>query len=72
MVEERAKEHHWPEDLARRYVGELLRYRLGKEEMAAAAKFLQEAARLGLVADRAIEWVDWRGVLAKGAAPSRA
>lgn len=64
IVESRAGEHHWPADLARRYVGELLRYRLGEREREAAGLFLGEAARLGLVADRRIEWVDWRGVLA--------
>ena len=72
IIEQRAREHHWPADLARQYVGELLRYRLGEPEKTAATKFVQEAARLGLVADRAIEWVDWQGVLAKGIEPSLA
>ncbi len=66
IVEQRAGEHLWPKDMARQYVGELLRYRLGEAEMAAAGRFLREAARLGLVGNREIEWVDWRRVLTGG------
>lgn len=54
-----AASHGWPADLARRYLGELLRYELGDRERAAAEDFLQRAERLGLLADGANDVIRW-------------
>lgn len=58
IIATRAPEHHWPLDLARTYVGELLRYRLGPRERAAAELFLREASGLGLAAERPLHWAE--------------
>lgn len=47
LVQRRAREHRWPEDLARRYLVELLRYRVGAREREAVRVFLDAAAALG-------------------------
>jgi predicted solute-binding protein len=64
LIRTRAPEHHWPGDLAHRYVGELLRYRMGDREREAVERFLREAAAMGLAPDRPVVWADWRGALA--------
>jgi chorismate dehydratase len=48
----------WPEDLARRYVGEYLRYDVGDREREAVARFLAEAAALGLAPASAPAWAE--------------
>ncbi|HZW09991.1 MAG TPA: menaquinone biosynthesis protein [Phycisphaerales bacterium] len=68
IVEMRAPEHRWPADLAREYVGRLLRFQVGPREREAAERFVAEAARLGLVPGRRLAWADWKAPLAAGAA----
>lgn len=63
LIRTRAPEHHWPGDLAHRYVGELLRYRLGDREREAVGRFFAEAAALGLVPNTPVRWADWRAPL---------
>lgn len=46
----------WPEDLARRYVGDYLRYDVGERERQAVARFLSEAADLGLAPRHEPRW----------------
>lgn len=64
IIETRAPEHHWPTDLARRYVGELLRYTVGPREREAAERFVSEAAALGILPGAHINWADFRAPLA--------
>lgn len=47
LIRKRAPLHRWPEDLARRYVSELLRYRVGPRERAAVGEFFRAAGELG-------------------------
>jgi chorismate dehydratase len=65
IVSRRAPEHHWPHDLASRYLGTCLRYDVGSREREAAERFIAEAAALGLVERRALLWAD--GALAGAA-----
>ena len=58
IVSKRAAERSWPDETARRYVGELLRYDVGEREREAAERFIQAATRLGLAPDRALVWAD--------------
>ncbi|MBK7403268.1 MAG: hypothetical protein IPJ41_01210 [Phycisphaerales bacterium] len=58
LISARAPEHHWPLDLARPYVADLLRYRVGPRERQAAELFLREAARLGLAPDQPLCWAE--------------
>ena len=44
IIQDRAPAFRWPIDLARRYLGELLRYRVGPTEKQAVTRFLEEAA----------------------------
>jgi len=53
-----AAEHRWPEDLAGRYLGSLLRFDVGEREREGARRFLEEAAGLGLVERRELLWAD--------------
>lgn len=46
IIREHAPRHRWPIDLARRYLTELLRFRVGDAEKAAIARFFAEAADL--------------------------
>lgn len=56
LVEKHAPRHGWPPETARRYIGECLRYRVGPREHEAAARFIAEAAELGLVEARELHW----------------
>lgn len=58
IVARRAAEHRWPADLARRYLIEYLRYEVGPRERQAVERFFAEAAALGLVEPRRLEWLD--------------
>ncbi len=60
IIEDRAPQFGWPRDLARRYIGELLRYRVGEAEKSAVARFFEECVAADLIApDRAItHWVE--------------
>lgn len=57
LVARYASERGWPPALAGRYVGELLRYGVGPREREGVARFLSEAAELGLAARVAPEWL---------------
>jgi chorismate dehydratase len=48
IVNETAADHGWPADLARGYLGRLLRYRFGPRELEAAQRFLAMAGDAGL------------------------
>lgn len=63
IVRARAGEHRWPADLARRYLGELLRYDVGERERSAAERFVREAAGLGLLPAGGLAW--WEGAPAE-------
>lgn len=58
IVGRRARERRWPEGLAGRYLGELLRYELGDVERHAAEEFLSRAGSQGLVPVRRLEFAD--------------
>lgn len=49
IAERYAGEHGWPGDLAREYLGEILRYRVGPEELAAIEVFADRLRGLGLI-----------------------
>jgi len=76
IVGRRAAAAGWPAPLARRYLGELLRYEVGPRERAGVARFLSEAVRLGLIAGDRTAWADVGGdaragvAAGAGAAPS--
>lgn len=48
IVSARAAAKGWPDDLARRYIGQLLRYEVGPREREAVELFFEKAAALGL------------------------
>jgi chorismate dehydratase len=56
LIAHRAPAHRWPIDLARQYVGTLLRYECGPREQAAAGRFIDEAVRAGLLSDAELRW----------------
>lgn len=58
IVRTHAPAHRWPADLARRYIGELLRYKVGERERLGAERFMEEAASLELLPRRTLEWAD--------------
>lgn len=58
IIEHRAADLRWPADLARRYLGSLLRFRVGPREREAVGAFLREAARLGLAPRSEPRWAD--------------
>ncbi len=58
IISARAEERAWPADLARRYVGDLLRYDIGSREREAVERFLAEAAELGLAPRTDARWAD--------------
>ena len=50
--------HGWPIDLATRYLGQIMRYEVGEEELAAMHRFADLAAEAGLI-ERARPWRVW-------------
>lgn len=56
VIARRVGASRWPEDEARRYLGELLRFEVGERERLAVAEFLGAARELGLVAEREVVW----------------
>ncbi len=56
IVSSRAGAKGWPDDLARRYVGSLLRYEVGPREREAVALFLSKATALGLAPEATPVW----------------
>lgn len=61
IVQRFASERRWPDDLARKYVYELLRYEPDARAMAGAERFLEEAAGLGLLPRVPAAWLEWSG-----------
>src|SRR5262249_23614061 len=70
LIEKRAPLHRWPVDLARRYLGELLRYRVGERERRAVGAFFSAAAATEAASASAQvappSWFAWDEVLAAG------
>lgn len=58
IVSTRAPEHRWPEDLARSYLGSLLRFSVGRREREAVEKFFAMAAADGLIESFRPRWVE--------------
>ncbi|MBK9188356.1 MAG: hypothetical protein IPM33_05305 [Phycisphaerales bacterium] len=58
IVRRRAAEARWPEDLARRYLCELLRYEVTPRAREGAERFLGEAASAGFLPAAKVEWAD--------------
>lgn len=58
IVTDAAPAHDWPADLAREYLGTLMRYELGPREREGAELFLTKAADLGLCPRVEPNWVD--------------
>lgn len=59
LVSARAAERGWQEEEAREYLGRSLKFAVGPREREAAAMFVDECARLGLVpAGSELRWVD--------------
>lgn len=59
IIQDHAAQFHWPPDLARRYIGELLRFRVGPDERAAAARFFEEAVACGILTHEQAARVRW-------------
>ncbi|MBX3388117.1 MAG: menaquinone biosynthesis protein [Phycisphaeraceae bacterium] len=59
IIQDRAPEFKWPPDLARRYLGELLRYRVGVGEREAVAKFFDEAVAADIITPEQAARVRW-------------
>lgn len=49
IVTRHAAEHHWPADLAQRYLGEILRYAIGETELRAIEHFFELARGVGAI-----------------------
>lgn len=49
LVQEWARDHHWPEDSALNYLRNLLDYEIGPSQLAAIQLFWNECAELGLI-----------------------
>jgi chorismate dehydratase len=58
LVDRYATQRGWPPNLARHYVGHLLRYTVGPRERDAVARFLHEAADLKLCPTHQPAWLD--------------
>ena len=58
IILEKASEFRWPADLARKYLGELLRYRVGDRECEAVRRFFAECVGAGIVASAEARFVD--------------
>jgi chorismate dehydratase len=56
LVQTRAPLHRWPVEIARQYLGTLLRYEVGEREMHAAQRFIDLAARHGVTQGRELRW----------------
>lgn len=56
IVASRARDHRWPEEVARRYLGELLRYELGEPERLGAEVFIDRCRKLGVLSSATLRW----------------
>ncbi|MGH7244643.1 MAG: menaquinone biosynthetic enzyme MqnA/MqnD family protein [Phycisphaerales bacterium] len=59
IIQDRAPEFRWPPELARQYLGELLRYRVGETEQAAVTKFFEEAVEADILTPEQAAHVRW-------------
>lgn len=59
IVTDEARRRGWPGDLARRYIGELLRFEVDGRARDAVGAFLSRASALGLLPDARASWVAW-------------
>lgn len=66
LLETRSVEHHWPADLARTYVVDLLRYRFGPREREGLEQFLAEAAAEGFLPSSPVRWAPIREAVIAG------
>lgn len=66
IVNRHAPEHRWPVELARKYLGEYLKYTVGPREREAVNLFLGEAAAMGLIEAGPARWADAVGTIAAG------
>jgi chorismate dehydratase len=58
IILEKASEFRWPPDLARKYLGELLRYRVGGREREAVRRFFAECVSADLITSAEARFVD--------------
>ena len=58
IVTDRARASGWPEDLARRYIGELLRFEPDSRAREGVARFLAMASAHDLLPDRTPQWME--------------
>ncbi len=58
IILEKASEFRWPPDLARKYLGELLRYRVGEREREAVRRFFAECVSADLITSAEARFVD--------------
>lgn len=58
IILEKASEFRWPPDLARKYLGELLRYRVGEREREAVRRFFAECVNADLITSAEARFVD--------------
>ncbi|MFK7883353.1 MAG: menaquinone biosynthetic enzyme MqnA/MqnD family protein [Phycisphaerales bacterium] len=61
LVSEEARRRSWPGDLARQYVGELLRFHVDDRAKEAVGVFLEKASTLELLPTSTPVWADWSG-----------
>ncbi|MBX3379573.1 MAG: menaquinone biosynthesis protein [Phycisphaeraceae bacterium] len=59
IIQDRAPEFGWPPEMARTYIGELLRYRMGATEREAIGKFFDEAVSADLLTTAQTSRVRW-------------
>lgn len=59
IIQDRSEEFHWPPELAREYIGNLLRYRLGDAERSAVGRFFEEAVGAGILSAEQASRVRW-------------
>lgn len=58
IILEKASEFRWPADLARKYLGELLRYRVGEREREAVRRFFAECVSADLITSAEARFAD--------------
>ena len=58
IILEKASEFRWPPDLARKYLGELLRYRVSEREREAVRRFFAECMSADLITSAEARFVD--------------
>jgi len=59
IIQDRAQEFRWPPELARQYLGDLLRYQVGENEKAAVGRFFEEAIACDILTPEQATHVRW-------------